>query len=165
MHGAPRHHRYLIALGSNRRHHGFGPPAKVLDAALLALAATGVDILAAAPAICTRPIGPSMRSYANSAAVIETALHPAALLARLKAIEAQFGRRRGQRWSSRTLDLDIILWSGGQWHSRHPDLVVPHRMFRERHFVLGPAVKVAAAWLDPVTGLTVRQLHHRCTRA
>ena len=132
MAGCPAQHHYLIALGSNRRHHGYGAPARVLDAALLALAADGIDIVAAAPATVTRPIGPSSRSYANSAAIIQTALFPDAVLALLKSIEARFGRRRGQRWSSRTLDLDIILWSVDSGQSQRPT-----SSFRTGYFAAG----------------------------
>src|SRR5690606_12576186 len=101
--------------------------------------------------------------YANSAAVIETDLGPSYVLARLKRLEREFGRStRGQRWSSRVLDLDIVLWSGGPFAVSH--LTVPHRLFRERDFVLAPAVRIAHEWRDPITGLTVRQLRARLTR-
>lgn len=159
------HATYLIALGSNRRHHRIGPPEKVIGAAMEALAAHDIDIVALAPAIRTRPIGPSQRIYANSAALIRTALAPDALLALLKSLEARFGTRRGQRWSARTLDLDIIWWSGGTWHSSHPALVVPHLAFRERRFVLQPAAALAPRLRDPVTGRSIAQLLHRLTRA
>lgn len=157
-------HHYLIALGSNRRHHRIGRPDKVLAAALLALAADGQDVLAAAPIIETPPIGPSLRRYANGAAIIASPLQPNALLALLKRVEVRFGRRRGQRWSARTLDLDIILWSGGSWHSPSPLLIVPHPAYRTRDFVLRPALAIAPHWRDPLTGLTIAQLHHRATR-
>ncbi len=157
-------HHYLIALGSNRRHHRIGRPDKVLAAALLALAADGQDVLAAAPIIETPPIGPSLRRYANGAAIIASPLQPDALLALLKRLEARFGRRRGQRWSARTLDLDIILWSGGSWYSPSPLLIVPHPAYRTRNFVLRPALAIAPHWRDPLTGLTIAQLHHRATR-
>lgn len=158
-------HDYLIALGSNRRHHRIGAPPRVLDAALLALAAEDIDVMSVAPTLLTRPIGPSRRSYANSAAIIRTGLAPDDLLRLLKAIEARFGLRRGQRWSARTLDLDIILWSGGRWQSRRPVLTIPHALFRERSFVLQPCAQIAPGWLDPVSGLTIRQLRARCTQA
>ncbi|MGQ3177585.1 MAG: 2-amino-4-hydroxy-6-hydroxymethyldihydropteridine diphosphokinase [Blastomonas fulva] len=157
--------QYLIALGSNRRHHRIGPPERVLEAAMEALAAEDVDILALAPAIRTRPIGPSQRMYANSAALICTRLAPDDLLALLKTLEARFGTRRGQRWSARTLDLDIIWWSGGTWHSRRPELIVPHIAFRERRFVLQPAAMIAPQLRDPVTGRSIAQLLQRLTRA
>ena len=155
-------HRYLIALGSNQRHARLGPPRRVLAAALERLEGEGVRVIAAAPVIETDPIGPSLRRYANSAAVIETHLDPEALLALLKRTEREFGRRaRGQRWRARVLDLDIVLWSGGPYASG--TLTIPHPLFRERAFVLGPAVTIAPDWRDPLTGATVRQLHARLT--
>ena len=155
-------HRYLIALGSNVRHVRLGPPRRVLAAALERLEAEGVRVLAAAPVVETEPVGPSIRRFANSAAVIETALEPEPLLALLKRIERDFGRRAsGQRWRARVLDLDVILWSGGPWAS--PALTIPHPLFRTRAFVLDPALAVAPDWRDPLTGATVRQLHARLT--
>jgi 2-amino-4-hydroxy-6-hydroxymethyldihydropteridine diphosphokinase len=134
----------------------------VLAAALERLAAEGVRVIAAARPIETDPIGPSIRRYANSAAVIETDLEPELLLAQLKRIERDFGRRAGgQRWRARVLDLDLVLWSAGPYAS--PTLTIPHPLFRERAFVLTPALAVAANWRDPLTGLTVRQLHARLT--
>jgi len=129
-------HRYLIALGSNQRHARFGPPRRVLAAALERLEAKGVRVIAAAPAIETDPIGPSIRRYANSAAVIETDFDPEALLALLKQIEREFGRRTsGQRWRARVLDLDIILWSGG-----------PYASARRRHGDMKPSSLAGEGW-------------------
>jgi 2-amino-4-hydroxy-6-hydroxymethyldihydropteridine diphosphokinase len=135
----------------------------VLAAALDRLEAEGLKIAAAAPAISSDPIGPSIRRYANSAAIVETALEPPELLALLKRIEREFGRRPGgQRWRARVLDLDIVLWSAGPYVDR--TLTIPHLLFRERDFVLRPASAIAPDWRDPVTGLTLRQLHARLTR-
>jgi 2-amino-4-hydroxy-6-hydroxymethyldihydropteridine diphosphokinase len=120
-------------------------------------------VLAASPAILTDPVGPSIRRYANAAAVIETSLEPLALLAALKRIERAFGRRAGgQRWSARVIDLDVVLWSGGPFAA--PSLTIPHPLFRERRFVLGPALAIAGQWRDPLSGLTLRQIHARLTR-
>jgi 2-amino-4-hydroxy-6-hydroxymethyldihydropteridine diphosphokinase len=153
-------HRYLIALGSNQRLPGVGRPRAVLDAAVAALAEEGWQVEAVSRWIESRPLGPSLRRYANGAALIAGDLDPPEALESLQAIERSFGReRRGQRWRSRTLDLDIVLWSGGAWHS--PDLAIPHPAFRERRFVLEPAEQIAPQWRDPVTRLTVRQLSWR----
>ncbi len=157
---------YLISLGSNIRVPGIGNPRSVLAAALVALQLERLEVLASSPIIDSAPIGPSTRRYANSAAVIETSLHPPELLRVLQAIEADFGRgraqRRGQRWRARALDLDIVLWSGGVWTD--DTLTIPHREMRGRDFVLGPARAVAGQWRDPVTGLTLDHLHARLTR-
>ncbi|HEU4649777.1 MAG TPA: 2-amino-4-hydroxy-6-hydroxymethyldihydropteridine diphosphokinase [Croceibacterium sp.] len=156
-------HRYLLAFGSNRRHHRFGRPRDVLHAALEHLEREGVRVLAAAPVLLTDPVGPSLRRYANSAALVETELDPRAMLALAKHLERAFGRRpSGQRWTARVLDVDLVLWSGGA-HAE-PGLVIPHPLFRGRAFVLAPAVAIAPRWRDPLTGLTLRQLHARLTR-
>ena len=159
--GAPQ--RYLIALGSNQRHHRYGAPAAVLRAALAALETACISIEATSRIVASAPLGPSRRRYANAAAVISSGLTPDDLLAALKAVERNFGRKpRAARWSARVLDLDIVLWSGGAWSS--PSLELPHAAFRARAFVLIPARTVAPEWRDPHTALTIRQLAARLTR-
>ncbi|WP_294287571.1 2-amino-4-hydroxy-6-hydroxymethyldihydropteridine diphosphokinase [uncultured Sphingomonas sp.] len=145
---------YVIAVGSNRagRH---GPPQAEVQAALAQLGGRAASLMTSAP------VGPSLRRYANTAALIESDLPPPAMLARLKAIERAFGRRRGRRWGARVIDLDIILWSGGTWRDRA--LVIPHPRFRERDFVLVPLTALAPRWRDPLSGLTARQLLARLT--
>ncbi|MES2337314.1 MAG: 2-amino-4-hydroxy-6-hydroxymethyldihydropteridine diphosphokinase [Pseudomonadota bacterium] len=147
-------HRYLIAVGSNRRGR-HGDPGAEVRAALTMLG--GI----ASPIVASAPLGPSLRRYANAAALIDSDQEPPAMLARLKAIERAFGRRRGRRWGARVIDLDIILWSGGAWAS--PGLVVPHIAFRDRDFVLDPVVTLVPDWRDPVTHLRIRQLRRRLT--
>jgi 2-amino-4-hydroxy-6-hydroxymethyldihydropteridine diphosphokinase len=152
---------YLIALGSNRRHHLYGAPAGVVRAAMEECAALGT-VTAHSPVIATPPIGPARRRFANAALVLESELAPTALLAGLKRLEREFGRRRGQRWGDRVLDCDIVLWSGGRWTSA--GLTIPHTAFAERRFVLDPARTIAPAWRDPASGLTLAQAHARLTR-
>ena len=79
-------HIYLLALGSNRRHVRYGPPRDVLRAAALDLAGLG-EVLAISPIIDSAPIGPSRRTYANAAVVVESTLEPMAMLCALKALE------------------------------------------------------------------------------
>lgn len=155
--------RYVVAMGSNRRHPRHGLPRQVLAAAVVALEGEGLAVEAVAPVIATPPLGHTRRLYANGAALVRGDMMPDDLLAALKRIERRFGRRLGgRRWGDRVLDLDVLLWSGGAWAS--DGLIVPHVAFRERSFALGPAVAVAPGWRDPLTGLTLRQLHGRLIR-
>ncbi len=148
---------YVVALGSNRRGR-HGAPEEEVAAAICALP----GLVSAAPIVASAPVGPSIRRFANTVALINTPLRPDELLRALKAIERQFGRRSGQRWGARVIDLDIILWADGT--VREPALSIPHPAFRERDFVLAPLVRIAPRWRDPVTGLNMRQLHARLTR-
>lgn len=145
---------YAIALGSNRmgRH---GRPRDEVRAASRAIGGA----VAMSPIIETAPVGPSIRRYANTVMIVESREKPPDLLTRLKAIERDFGRRRGQRWAARVIDLDIILWSKGAWASA--GLIVPHPAFRSRGFVLTPLRQIAPDWRDPVSGLTIRQIDYR----
>ncbi len=129
------------------------------------LAALGM-IAARSPVIATLAMGAAQRRFANAALVLDSELAPPALLAALKRVEREFGRRRGQRWGDRVLDCDIVLWSGGVWRSgrRSETLTIPHPAFASRTFVLTPARTIAADWRDPLSGLTLAHLHARLTR-
>lgn len=154
---------YVVALGSNRHHHRHGGPRAVVAAAIRALdAEKGMKVVAAAPIVTTAPVGPAGRSFANGAVLLKSGKTPDKLLARLKKIEREFGRRRTRRWGPRVLDLDIILWSEGMWVGPH--IAIPHPAFRERRFVLDPVVRIAPDWRDPCCGLTVRQIRARLLR-
>ena len=108
------------------------------------------------------PIGPAQRRFANAACVLENSMEPGEILARLKAMERSFGRRSGQVWGDRVLDLDLILWSGGILNTR--SLSIPHREFRNRRFVLDPSNRIAPEWRDPLSGYTIRQLAVRAAK-
>ncbi len=155
-------HRYVIGLGSNRRHGRYGGPQSVLAAALDALAAAGIVVETASPARASAPLGPGGRRYANAAAIVATTLEPPALLVLLKRIERAFGRRAARRWGPRVLDLDILLWTGGAWRRR--TLTIPHPCLARRRFVLDPLVAIAPGWRLPGTALTARHLRARLLR-
>lgn len=154
---------YLIGIGSNQPHSVIGRPAQIIKQAIAALEMDDIDVFAHSATIGSAPLGPSRRQYANAAAIVSSPNEPLALLHRLQDIEHHFGRlRRGRAWQARTLDLDILLWSGGIWAD--DDLAIPHRGLQSRNFVLTPAAMIAPDWRDPVTGLTIRQLQSRFNR-
>ena len=99
---------YVIGLGSNRPHGRHGPPCAVVTAAMAAMAAEGLAIRRVSAIARSPALGPSSRDFANAAVIVGSNLPPPALLALLKRIEHAFGRRRGQRWGARVIDLDIL---------------------------------------------------------
>ena len=93
--------------------------------------------------------------------VVETNLEPPGMLARIKRIERDFGRRSGKHWAARVLDLDIALWSGGRFRSR--GLTIPHNGLEKRAFVIRPLAAIAPDWR--VRGpLTAQHLAYRLAR-
>ena len=140
-----------IALGSN-----LGDRERYLREAVSALAPC-VSNIRVSSFHDTAPVGVEPQPiFLNAALTGETALDAGALLARLLAVEQQFGRERPHPGAPRTLDLDLILY--GSEVIDEPGLIVPHPRFRERRFVLEPRAEVAASWRDPVTGKTVGEL-------
>lgn len=153
----------IIALGSNRRHGRYGRPDRVVNAAIEALATHGIQVERRSRIHATAPIGPSDRTFANAVVAARTALSPEDLLVVLKAVERDFGRRRGRRWAARVLDLDIIAYGDAVlpsrlgWHSAR-GLAIPHRAMHLRGFVLDPMAEVAPGWRHPLLNRSVRQL-------
>ena len=143
-----------LGLGAN-----LGKRRETIDAALARLADhPAIRVCAVSALIETAPVGgpAGQPNYLNGAAAIETNLDPAALLAELKRIEHDLGRRDGPRWGPRPIDLDILLY--GDLALASPDLTIPHPRLRERRFVLAPLAQIAPDAIDPVTGLAVRAL-------
>lgn len=151
---------YAIAIGSNRPHGRFGRPPQVVEAAIARLDEQ-FGLFDASPILINPAHGGAGRDFANSVALVESDLPPPEMLQRLKALERSFGRRRGRRWGSRVLDLDIIAWSGGNHTSRR--LQVPHRLATQRSFVIGPLATIAPGWR--IEGhLTALHFAHRLAR-
>jgi 2-amino-4-hydroxy-6-hydroxymethyldihydropteridine diphosphokinase len=153
-------HLYAIALGSNRPHGRYGCPPQVVETAIARLD-RDFGLFDASPIFLNKAQGGAGRDFANAVALVESGLSPPRMLRHLKALEREFGRRRGRRWGARVLDLDIIDWSGGKWRSRA--LQVPHPAARKRAFVIEPLAAIAPTW--PLEApLTARHFAHRLAR-
>jgi len=94
--------------------------------------------------------------YLNAVLEIATVLEPFALLQLLQTIENENGRIRSERWSARTLDLDLLLY--GDLILQSEELTLPHPRLHERAFVLLPLREIAPALLHPLCGRTILQL-------
>jgi len=95
-------------------------------------------------------------AFLNGAAVGETTLDARELLEALMTIERERGRERPFPHAARTLDLDLVLF--GDQQINEAGLIVPHREFRTRRFVLEPLAEIAPQLRDPVTGRSIREL-------
>jgi len=81
---------------------------------------------------------------------------PQDLLRILLAIESDMGRVRRERWESRIIDLDILLY--GREIINEDDLTIPHPLMHLRKFVLVPLVQLAPDLIHPSLGVTMAEL-------
>lgn len=125
----PASERAYVALGSN-----VGDRAAHLAHARARLAALpGTRLVAVSRIEETAPLGDVPQGpYLNQMALLETALAPAELFAHCRAIEAERGRTRRERWGPRTLDLDIVRFADRA--VREPGLTIPHPELPNRDF-------------------------------
>ncbi len=94
------------------------------------------------------PPGSDAPDYLNAVIGVKYEGSPQALLATLHEIEAALGRVRTVRNAPRTLDLDILDFSGQIIDSA--DLILPHPRMLSRGFVLFPLEEIEPKWIDPV---------------
>jgi len=127
-----------IGIGSNvgdRRRH--------IKTALQHLRQAGLTHLRTSRWYDTAPVGGGRQGrFLNGVVRARTSLSPLALLARLKSIEREMGRRPTRRWGPRVIDLDILLYGRRRVTSRA--LTVPHPRIQERGFVLLPLSELLA---------------------
>jgi 2-amino-4-hydroxy-6-hydroxymethyldihydropteridine diphosphokinase len=141
-----------IGLGSNQ-----GEREQLLLRALQALQRIdAVAVRRTSSLYDSAPVGPEQPRFLNAVVEVECGLSPRQLLAILKHIEWELGRRRGERWGPRPIDLDILLWEGQV--VAEPTLQVPHLELHRRRFALEPLVELAPLAVHPVLGSTMRAL-------
>lgn len=148
----------LVAIGANLSGpHGERPLVACRAAAEALRTLPDVRVQSVSRWYATAPQPPSGQpDYINGVVRLEGEADPAWLLARLHAIEAAGGRRRGVRNAARTLDLDLIDHNGALRDA--PDLLLPHPRAHLRAFVLVPLADVAPDWVHPRLGLGVADL-------
>lgn len=87
-------------------------------------------------------------NYINSIVCINTNLSPKKLLINIQSIETDLGRTRTlNKWSSRTIDLDIILYENIKIKTNN--LIIPHYDFHRRDFVLFPLKEIEPNLIFP----------------
>ena len=151
----------LVALGSNIGG-PWGSPRQAVARTLVELNQFPLKLKKASSLIITKPYGVlNQPDFVNAVALIETALSPEALMAKLHAIERAAGRRRRKRWGPRCLDLDLLDYHGltrsGARNTLKP-LRLPHPGIADRKFVLSPMLEVAPTWRHPINHQTASDM-------
>jgi 2-amino-4-hydroxy-6-hydroxymethyldihydropteridine diphosphokinase len=161
--------RAYIGLGAN-----VGDAAGTLARAVGALdGLVGVAVRGVSRLYATAPWGVTDQpEFRNAVVAVDVRRAPLDLLAELKELEREAGRRRRRRWGPRELDLDLLVYGRQRIDvertpgSRSVDadidpakaamrLQVPHRDLGERLFVLAPLADLASRLVPPGWSQTV----------
>jgi len=137
-----------IGLGSN-----LGESKSILQNSISRLATEkNIRLLKISSLYASKPLGEKNQpNYINAVISVSTQLSPHQLLQLLQEIELEFGRERThERWASRTLDMDILLYN--QLICLDERLTLPHPEMTQRDFVLVPLCEIAPDTMIPGIG-------------
>ena len=141
----------ILGLGAN-----LGNPIRQLERALEHLARE-MAVRAVSSLYRTEPVGyADQPDFFNLVVAARTDADPEALLDLAIGIERELGRVRTFANAPRTIDIDLLAWSGGEYRSNR--LVLPHPRLHQRAFVLIPLTEIAPSWQHPVMRRTAAEL-------
>lgn len=95
--------------------------------------------------------------FINLAAGVDTTLHPLELKLYLHELEDRQNRDRSvPKWSSRTLDIDILLYD--DLYLVSPELEIPRKEILDMAHVLKPLADIAPDRVHPIEGVSMDEL-------
>ncbi|MCT4614408.1 MAG: 2-amino-4-hydroxy-6-hydroxymethyldihydropteridine diphosphokinase [Marinifilaceae bacterium] len=100
--------------------------------------------------------------FLNKVVVINTDFTPHEVLSKAQAIENRLGRirKKDARYSSRTIDIDILFYDNEIINTK--DLQIPHPRIQERNFALIPLLELDRNYLHPTLKKSIEQLLTEC---
>lgn len=148
----------FLGLGAN-----LGNRLSFLQRALMALAELPtVCVIQKSSVYESEPIGyTDQGNFLNMVAEVETTASPLQLLREIQRIESRLGRVRLQRWGPRTIDIDILCWSGHV--ISEGALQIPHAELHNRKFVLAPFAEIAPDFKVPPQFIRILDLLAKTT--
>lgn len=91
--------------------------------------------------------------YLNQVITLESEIPAPELLHKILDIELMLGRRREEKWGSRTIDIDLLFY--GDEIINIDGLQVPHPELHKRRFTLEPLAEIAPDLVHPILKKTI----------
>lgn len=139
-----------LSLGTN-----LGDRRENLDRALSLITREVGTVVSASDRMETAPWGfDSANSFLNMAVKVETELSPLEALHVTQDIERRLGRSEktvNGQYQDRVIDIDLLMYfmsDGTPSKMDTPELTLPHRLMRQREFVMKPLAQIAPELLN-----------------
>ncbi len=97
--------------------------------------------------------------FINQVLLVESKLAAHQILKQIIKIERLLGRVRVEKWTARTIDIDILFYDDEIIDK--PDLKVPHPFLHLRKFTLEPLIELQPNLFHPVLKQTITELYRR----
>jgi len=98
--------------------------------------------------------------FLNQALELMTPLSPDSLMQALLKIEETMGRKRTEKYASRLIDIDILLYNYEVIDSSL--VIIPHPQLANRRFALAPLNQLAASYIHPILQKSIARLLEDC---
>ncbi len=145
-------HEVLLLLGSN-----LGDRQLFLELAIKEIETEIAPVIRASGVYETQSWGKTdSPDYLNQVILLKTDLPPRLVLEKILDIEKKLGRKREEKWGSRTIDIDILFY--GQQVIDEPGLHIPHPELHKRRFTMEPLSEIAPHLVHPVLNKKINQL-------
>lgn len=150
--------KVFLGIGSN-----LGDREANLKEAVKGLGETIGTIISCSSVYETEPWGfEAQEQFLNMVVEADTKLNPSGLLGAILMTEAKLGRTRsGKQYSSRLIDIDILLFN--DLIMNEEALQIPHPHLHKRKFVLVPLCEIAPEVVHPVYKKTISELLESCS--
>lgn len=125
--------RVYLGLGSNLGERA----ANLWEAVRRVQRLPGCQVRQLSPLYESEPVGyVDQPCFLNAVLGVDVTMAPHELLQAVKGIERQMGRRAGERWGRRVIDIDLLIYGNVALQSER--LTLPHPELWNRRFVLLP---------------------------
>jgi 2-amino-4-hydroxy-6-hydroxymethyldihydropteridine diphosphokinase len=94
--------------------------------------------------------------YLNQVILLQTDIPAQIILEKILGIEIMLGRKREEKWGSRTIDIDILFYDDEIINE--DNLKIPHPELHKRRFTLEPLSEIAPDFIHPILKENILQL-------
>ena len=152
--------KIIIGVGGNINSEDGSHPVIICNKAIGTLMEYSIKVEKQSKWYNSEPIPKSNQpNFFNCIVFAKTELNENAVLKSLHKIEEKFGRKRDKINDPRSIDLDLIDYSGKIRCNKN--IIIPHPRAHLRKFVMAPIAEINPEWIHPILKISVLEILKR----